>query len=540
MKRIVAVLGAALLVVPLAGVVGGSGATAAPAAPAAPAAGLSWSNCGDLQCSTLEVPRDYANPGSGSITLQLTRKKHTRSPYRGLMLANPGGPGGSGTYLPVLSDYVPRDAGLHYDWVGWAPRGVAGSTPALRCNNRYFTADRPNFVPRTGALMRYWVTKTARYAKQCGTSNAAQQGLLPFLTTRDNVRDMESIRAAYQANAPLLDKPRIDKLNFYGFSYGTYLGQVYAVTYPTRVGRFVLDGVVGPDTWWYQANLKQEIWFDRNLDVFFRWLAAHPRVYRLGTSGAAIRRGFEEQLRKLDRRPAADGRLGPNELTDALLAAGYYVYGWDAIGRAYAQLVRNGRGAALYRMYAEGNLGDDNGYAMYLATQCTDVLRPPWTRQVRDAWKIHRTHPFLAWDNTWYNAPCRYWRASSKQRIPVYGGRAGVTAPILMINETYDAATPFSGALTSRGRFPSARLIEGYRGTTHSGSLSGVACVDNRIAQYLINGALPARRTGRTSDLRCPMVPPPPVAAARSTRGAGLPTWVRERLMGAQANSLRG
>ncbi len=540
MKRVVAALGAVVLVISVSTVVGGGGAQAVPQAPTLASIGsLSWSPCGGLQCADLVVPRDYKNPGAGSITLQLTRKVHTRSPYRGIMLTNPGGPGGSGTYLPVLADYVPGDAGLHYDWIGFDPRGVGHSTPTLRCNSQYFGADRPNFVPSTRRLMRYWVAKTTRYSRQCANSAAADKGLLPFLTTRDTVKDMESIRAAYQAATPLLDRPKIDKLNFYGFSYGTYLGQVYAVTYPTRVGRFVLDGMVGPDTWWYRANLNQEVGFDRNLNIYFRWIAAHPRVFRLGTDWRAIRRGFQAQLRKLDRQPAANGRLGPNELTDAMLSAGYYVYGWDSIGVAYSDLVRNGRGGALFTMYADGNMGDDNGYAMYLATQCTDVLRPPWTRQVTDAWRIHQSRPFLAWDNTWYNAPCRYWPAPSRSRIPVYGGRAGVTAPILMINETYDAATPFSGALTSRGRFPTARLIEGVGGTTHSGSLSGVSCVDNRIAQYLDTGAVPTRKPGRQSDLKCPKVPAPPVGAARL--GAhGIPDSLRAHLLAAQVHSLRG
>ena len=97
--------------------------------------------------------------------------------------------------------------------------------------------------------------------------------------------------------------------------------------------------------------------------------------------------------------------------------------------------------------------------------------------------------------------------------------------------------TPSVVIIDRKGR---ARLIEGYRGTTHSGSLSGVGCVDNRIAQYLLTGAVPARKTGRTSDVRCPKVPAPPVSSARTVNGAGLPSWVRERLMGAQANSLRG
>jgi hypothetical protein len=84
-----------------------------------------------------------------------------------------------------------------------------------------------------------------------------------------------------------------------------------------------------------------------------------------------------------------------------------------------------------------------------------------------------------------------------------------VSVPILLIDETKDAATPFEGSLEVRDLFPTASLIEGVGGTTHAGSLSGVACVDNSIAHYLATGAVPERLPGRGSDKKCPPVPPP-------------------------------
>jgi hypothetical protein len=78
-----------------------------------------------------------------------------------------------------------------------------------------------------------------------------------------------------------------------------------------------------------------------------------------------------------------------------------------------------------------------------------------------------------------------------------------------MIDETLDGATPFTGSLEVRRRFPSASLIEGVGGTTHAGSLSGVSCTDRRIGRYLLNGAVPRRTSGNHSDLKCPPVPQP-------------------------------
>ena len=90
--------------------------------------------------------------------------------------------------------------------------------------------------------------------------------------------------------------------------------------------------------------------------------------------------------------------------------------------------------------------------------------------------------------------------------------------PVLLVSETYDAATPFAGALRARATFPRSVLIEGVNGTTHAGSLSGVSCVDNRIADYLLTGRLDARRAGSTSDVKCGAVAPPSPQSSSSTQ----------------------
>lgn len=534
MKRLVAVLVAAVLGLSLAGFDGASASVGPGRATAvATHAGTlsAWTGCGGaMECSTLTVPLDHDNPAAGTIRLAVTRiKADPAVAYYGVMLTNPGGPGGSGTWMPSMRNWIPSGAGKHYDWIGFDPRGVGDSSPALRCNSRYFGTDRPHYVPTTRKLMRFWRTKTNRYAAQCGASAAKR--LLPHMSTRDTVLDMESLRAALQAQKPAAG----NKLNFYGFSYGSYLGQVYATTYPDRVGHFVLDGVVDPTRWWYRANLDQEVWFDRNLKTFFRWIAKHPGAYHLGRDWRAIKRGYYALLKRLDRRPAYSGKLGPNEVTDAILNAGYYVYNWDQIATAYSRLVRHGKGGMMFGLYAGANMGDDNGYAVYLGVQCSDVRRPAWRTQKRDARRIHERHPFLAWDNTWFNAPCVRWQAPSNAPIPVSG--AAVTAPILLINETRDAATPYSGALRVRSLFPSARLIAGVDGTTHSGSLSGVGCVDQRIANYLnspTGASVPARLSGSRADVGCPKVRPPTATGYRTTAGGGLPDDLRSMLTAAQ------
>jgi pimeloyl-ACP methyl ester carboxylesterase len=520
LKRLLAVLVAAALAVSLAAF---DGASASPTVPsiASYTPTLAWHPCGTDQCADFVVPLDHANPDGAKITLAVRRRTHTATPYRGVMLANPGGPGASGTGLVALADYVPSGVGHQYDWIGFDPRGVGASVPALRCDSHFFGVNRPSYVPTTKRLMRFWKTKTRRYAASCGASSA--RALLPHMTTQDSVDDMELLRQALGTST----------ISFYGFSYGSYLGQVYATQFPSHVGRFVLDGVVDPATYWYRANLRQEIGFDRSLNVFFRWIARHPRAYHLGRHWRDIRHGYNRLLKKLDRHPAYHRKLGPDELTDSILNAAYYVYSWDFFASAYSDLVRHGRGKALFTAYRDANMGDDNGYAVYVGVQCSDVLRPSWSTQVNDAWRIHRKRPFIAWDNTWFNAPCFGWQAPSHQRLRVSG--AGLGAKILLINETKDAATPFTGALRARAAFPSASLIAGVGGTTHAGSLSGVSCVDNAISAYLATGKVPTRLSGSRADLNCPKVPPPPATGSGRVAGqGGLPPSVRALLTGAQ------
>lgn len=505
----------------------------------------SWQECpdlGDLECSTLTVPLDYDNPDNGkTVKLRVSRLKASPSAgsYLGALVLNPGGPGGSGTWTPLLRGSVPGTVALRYDWVGFDPRGVGASTPTLHCNTKYFGPNRPNYVPRTKALRKYWLTKTAGYAKACSTS--AAKGLLPFMTTKDSALDVESLRTALQAAAPLGQQSKLAKLNYYGFSYGTYLGAVYATLFPAKVGRFVLDGVVDPKRFWYASNLDQDVAFDKNLNRFFTWVARHNGKFHLGTKPAKIRAGYNALLTKLDRKPAAGGKLGPDELADAILGVGYGVYDWAGVATDYSRLRRFGRGYPMYARYASSVLGSEaeNNYAVYLGVQCTDQRSPGWSKFASDTWRIHKKRPFLAWNNAWYNMPCRTWSAAAHDRVNVTGSAlTALGTKVLLINETYDAATPFSGALSLRSLFPTASLIEGYRGTTHSASLSGIACVDNRIASYLATGTVPTRLSGNRSDVRCPAVPRPS-AGRTAARATAESASLRDLLAAAQRASFR-
>jgi pimeloyl-ACP methyl ester carboxylesterase len=482
---------------------------------------IKWEPCTEpnlkmhkAECGFLTVPIDYRRPAGGTLQLAVSRIRHTvpDKQYQGVMLANPGGPGGAGRGLAVIGSLVPNGAGAAYDWIGFDPRGVGASKPALTCDSDYTGYDRPPYVPTSAQRETAWLNKARGYAVACAKAGGP---LLGHLKTVDTVRDMDSLREALGA----------DRINYYGFSYGTYLGQVYATMYPERVRRMVLDGNVDPTRVWYDSNLDQDYAFNRNIKIYFGWIAKYDKVYHLGRTERAVERLFYAEQAKLIAKPAG-GVIGPDELTDVFLQPGYYIFGWQDVANAFSAWVNKHDPAPLKSLYDTNNPqkpGADNNYAIYLAVQCSDVKWPgAWSKWQSDNWAMHRRAPFETWANAWYNAPCREWPAAPGAPVTVNGAGA---PPILLLSESLDAATPFTGSLEVRKRFPRAALVEGVGGTTHAGSLFGNKCVDDTVADYLATGVLPKRAKGDRSDKRCtPLAQPDPTkpAAKRAVPAARL------------------
>jgi pimeloyl-ACP methyl ester carboxylesterase len=511
-SRLVATLVAAGLV--LGALVSAPAAVAAPAAnqPADGVGPLVWGPCTDpvltqahADCALLTVPLDYADPTGPTIQLALSRVEHTApdAQYQGVMLVNPGGPGGSGLELSTLGQFVPNRVGSDYDWIGFDPRGVGASKPALSCDNNYFGANRANYAPFTPDLQQTWLTRSQGYAQACGKANLP---LLQHMSTIDSAKDMDSIRSALG----------VDQLNYYGFSYGTYLGQVYSTLYPQRVRRMVLDSNVDPRNVWYQANLNQDVAFNNNINTWFSWVAKYDNVFHLGDNQLTVQRAFYTAENALSGKPAG-GKVGPDEWTDLFEQAAYYRFGWVDMGNALSAWINHQDPGGLINLYQQADSpGDDNEFAVYLAVQCTDVQWPTaWITWQRDNWQTYAKAPFETWGNAWYNAPCIYWPAKAGTPVTVDGSQV---AGALLIDETLDAPTPYEGSLEVRQLYPNSRLIAEPGGTTHADSLFGDLCVDDQIADYLGTGKLPPRKAGNGPDTTCAPLPDPvPTATGPST-----------------------
>ncbi|WP_226363453.1 alpha/beta fold hydrolase [Pseudonocardia abyssalis] len=445
------------------------------------------------ECGFVEVPLDHDDPMGTTIRLAVSRVVHTTPESQGVMLVNPGGPGGSGLTLALLGGAVPNGAGASYDWIGFDPRGVGSSEPALSCIPDYAGFNRPDYQPEAGTEQA-WLDLSTSYADACAADGGE---LLDHLKSIDTVRDMDLIRAALGQ----------EQINYYGFSYGTYLGQVYSTLYPDRVRRIVMDGVVDVRNIWYEANLNQDVAFERNIGAFFDWIAKYDSVYELGATGDEVEALYytvQDQLRAAP----AEG-IGPSEWNDLFLSAGYNVLAYPGIAQAFSAYVNNGDVSAIVDAYGfDPAAPDDNGYAIYLAVQCTDLEWPQDYDQVRaDNERVDAEAPFETWANAWFNGPCSFWPAKAGTPVEVDG--SGVDSALLL-SETFDGATPFDGALNARELFPNAVLVEGVGGYTHSASLSGVACTDTIVADYLATGALPERKPeSDVSDVQCDPLPQP-------------------------------
>ncbi|PVF95968.1 hypothetical protein CPB86DRAFT_553513 [Serendipita vermifera] len=210
-----------------------------------------------LECAKISVPLDYADLSKGTISLQMARIPATQQPSRGGIFFNPGGPGGPGTLnIAQLGPVLAQDWGADWDYISWDPRGIWDSEPFL---NHLTDAEKTEIWGETIHPGQYEshgnLTTDADADFYRSQASIVDQGLqkfdevfksknganLTYISTTSNVRDLVTMADALYGS----DKD----INFYGISYGTYMGMILTQMYPNRVGKVILDGVINP-----QAN----------------------------------------------------------------------------------------------------------------------------------------------------------------------------------------------------------------------------------------------------------------------------------------------
>ncbi|HST81221.1 MAG TPA: alpha/beta fold hydrolase [Kineosporiaceae bacterium] len=487
---------------------------------------ISWHNCvgkaaflrkAKASCAELKVPRDWSDPNGTTIKLWIARVKHTvpAKKYQGVMLTSAPDPGASGLWLtsPAFTNSFPAKVTNAYDWIGYAGRGIGTSrTPALHCDSHGFGAgkNRPDYRMTTAAQEKVWRDKGKAYAKDCDRKTGP---LLDHMKTRDTVNDLETLRKALGVN----------KINFYGFSYGGYVGEVYSTLHPTRIRRMVLDSPLDPARLGWQHVLDQNLSMETSIKVFFTWMAKHDASYHFGNTEAKVEARYYEELNALDVK-AAPGGVGSDELNDVFLAAVYNATNYPYVAGAFADWVNDGDSAQLkdlYKFWYGPSLRVDRFDAVHFATYCTGIAWPAeWTTWRADSATAYAAAPFATYSNTVSFLPCHYWAQEPGTPVSVNGAKVPAA---LLVNETLNGESRYADSLAVRALFPQSRLVEGVGGTLANSSMFAGTCIDKAVARYLLNGTLPARSAGTTSDQKCKPYPAPKPLTASAAAAVSVP-----------------
>lgn len=465
-------------------------------------ASLAWTACdgGSFQCATLAVPLDYANPGGTQISIGVIRRPATDPARRiGVLLMNPGGPGGSAVDL-VRGAGVGADIRARFDLVGFDPRGVGRSTK-LNCHSTiqsYFATD-PS--PDSDAEWAAFDTAAAVFASECGAANAS---LLAHIGTRDVARDMDSLRIALGES----------KISYLGYSYGTTLGAVYADMFPGNLRAAVLDGAYDFFSVTGDEQLRrQSVGFEGALDAFLANCAA--TACPLAASGdprAALDRLFAQVEMAPIPAPGSDRALGPGE---ANLGVSYGLYSrslWGQLSVATAAAL-SGNGSPLVSMadaYLQRNSSGTypNLHEVYVAVSCRDYAWPDTPAAFRAlAASAAASAPHFGAPNLLQSAlPCATWPAPSDPLTPP---RAEGAPPIIVIATTNDPATPYVEGVAHANQLATGVLLT-HVGEGHTVYGQGNSCVNSVVNAYLLTLAVPADGAICVGGSSTPLPPPAP------------------------------
>ncbi|MGC0328921.1 pimeloyl-ACP methyl ester carboxylesterase [Streptomyces sp. SAI-170] len=450
---------------------------------------------GSMECGTVSVPLDYADPDGRQISLSVSRVRATQRdphnskhkvPRQGALVFNPGGPGASGFHFPLIG-MLPewKRIGAAYDLVGYAPRGVGRSAP-LSCQDpkRFFKGPSQAPTHPSESYKRERIAQAKAYARGCAERTG---DALRHYHSLNNARDLDVLRAALGER----------RLTFMGASYGTYFGALYATLFPSHVRRMVFDSAVDPDPEriWYRNNLAQSAAFEGRWADLREWIAKHDEVYGLGDTSEEVLRSYERARARLAAEPAG-GKVGPGQLQGAFLQAGYHDDYWPLRAQALSEYLK---GDPQLLIDIAGPVRDaageaENAGAVYTAVECNDAPWPTdWRVWDRDNTRLARVAPFETWDNAWTNLPCAFWLAPRQQPLDVRTG-PGELPPVLILAAERDAAAPYDGALELHRRLSGSVLVTERDAGSHGVAGGPNRCVNAYFEAYLLEGRVPGRR----------------------------------------------
>ncbi len=413
----------------------------------------------------------------------------------GSLVVNPGGPGGSGiSYALQARSEIAAPVRARFDIVGFDPRGVGASEPAIRCLtgpqlDTYFSTNEN----LTGAShLAPVVAEAKQFARGCERESGA---LLPWVGTPNAARDMDVLRAA------LGDA----KLTYLGKSYGTYLGTWYAQLFPSHVRALVLDGAIDPGSSSLRMNIVQGQGFEVALRAFVADCVARAGCpVGRGSVAAGVAR-IQALVSRATAHPLvnnlssqrADGALVLNGIATALYSQALLADAArgadvrvrrrrDRAGRAGQRALGAERHRPVHEPGRREHGGGMPGPAVAFREGAVGLAR--WRAAAATA---ARAAPAFGASIMWGSLPCAYWPVRSS---PLPSIRAAGAPPILVIGNKRDPATPYRWAQALAGDLKSGVLL-GWDGNGHTAYMMGSSCVDGLVNRYLVDLAVPRNGT---------------------------------------------
>jgi len=450
---------------------------------------LNWQNCsGNFQCATLKTPIDYNDATLGQFDIAVIRYRDPAQRDRiGSLVINPGGPGVSGIEYARSAQYIlSPDVLERYDIVGFDPRGVGASTP-IHClsdaeQDELFASDPK---PDNDAEYAQALNDTQAFIDKC----VAKTPNLAHFSTQDAARDMELLRQALGE----------EKLNYIGFSYGTYLGTLYAQAFPNKVGRFVLDGAVDPSISIEQQSLVQAVAFDKALAHFIADCAQQKNCPLPPNATPAY---FTDLFNKVSSQPL---NVGDRKITEGLVVAGTAsalyddASGWPQLRTAISQALQgDGSGFAKLADAYNGRNTDgrysDNQNDANIIIDCLDWQENRSNDSIRaSAAKFMKAAPVFGPYVAYSGITCNFLKeAINPPKVDSDKKSFNTATPILIIGTTQDPATPYEWAKALTNYIAGSRLIT-LKGEGHTGYGRGSACTDDVVDTYLLTGTIPTK-----------------------------------------------
>lgn len=457
---------------------------------------LEWEGCQTgFECAQLRVPLDYDNPNSGEAQIALRRMSSGNENKLGTIVANPGGPGASGIDSMMTAQaanyFFTQNLRNNFDVLSFDPRGVGSSTPSAKCRTpEQLDEDNERYIdPSTPQGREESIQESKLLAQRCQQKSGE---ILPFTSTDFTARDMDILRASLGE----------ERLNYLGFSYGTYLGAVYADLFPQRVGRFVLDGVLDPSANINQVAALQAQGFENSIREFVaQCLERHASECPLRGSTDDGMRQLQLLIESLVDVPLST-KYPDRELTVQLALTGMIgsLYNtatwWTTLMPALNQAINERDGTALlnsadtYNNRMSDGSYENNQSDAFMMINALDYSPvgdlKDWEKE---AARLQAENPTIGRFFTYASLGLDQWPVSAKSEAKRQINPQ-LDADILLIGTTGDPATPLSMAQSLHRQMDKSRLltVQGWNHTAYSSYAP--RCVRDVVDNYMLAGVI--------------------------------------------------